>query len=85
MWLYYSTQLHEYCLVDSYDWLVNGMAQAQVETLMEEEHSFDEYIEVSLCLIQYIMYTNVQKFEVGKIVLFYVFKRSLMLTKTASI
>ncbi len=56
-----------------------------METLMEEEHSFDEYIEVSLCLIQYIMYTNVQKFEVGKIVLFYVFKRSLTLTKTASI
>uniref|UniRef100_A0AAX7UY72 Dynein axonemal heavy chain 12 n=1 Tax=Astatotilapia calliptera TaxID=8154 RepID=A0AAX7UY72_ASTCA len=29
--------------VDSYDWLVNGTAQAKVETFMEEEHSFDEY------------------------------------------
>ncbi|XP_030590036.1 dynein heavy chain 12, axonemal [Archocentrus centrarchus] len=29
--------------VDSYDWLVNGTAQVQVETFMEEEHSFDEY------------------------------------------
>ncbi|XP_052396332.1 dynein axonemal heavy chain 12 [Carassius gibelio] len=29
--------------VDSYDWLVNGTAQAQVEKLLEEEHSFDEY------------------------------------------
>lgn len=46
----YSAQLHEY-LVDSYDWLVNGTAQAQVEKLMEEEHSFDEYTKVSLCLI----------------------------------
>ncbi|XP_029975539.1 dynein heavy chain 12, axonemal [Salarias fasciatus] len=29
--------------VDQYSWLVNGTAQAQIETLMEEEHSFDEY------------------------------------------
>ncbi|XP_043080221.1 dynein axonemal heavy chain 12 [Puntigrus tetrazona] len=34
---------HFQSYVDSYDWLVNGTAQAQVETLMEEEHSFDEY------------------------------------------
>uniref|UniRef100_A0A8C2FZU5 Dynein axonemal heavy chain 12 n=1 Tax=Cyprinus carpio TaxID=7962 RepID=A0A8C2FZU5_CYPCA len=34
---------HFQSYVDSYDWLVNGTAQAQVEKLMEEEHSFDEY------------------------------------------
>ncbi len=55
---YYSAQLHEYCLVDSYDWLVNGTAQAQVEILMEEEHSFNEYTKVSLCLIQCIIYCS---------------------------
>lgn len=33
-------------LVDSYDWLVNGTAQSQVEKLIEEEHSFDEYTKV---------------------------------------
>lgn len=32
--------------VDSYDWLVNGTAQARVEKFMEEEHSFDEYTQV---------------------------------------
>ncbi len=50
-----------------------------METLMEEEHSFDEYTEVSLCLIQYIIYTytNVQKFEVGKIVLFFMFLKDV--------
>ncbi|XP_051515044.1 dynein axonemal heavy chain 12-like [Myxocyprinus asiaticus] len=36
---------HFQCYVNSYDWLVNGMAQAQVEKLMEEEHSFEEYTE----------------------------------------
>lgn len=35
-----------YFVVDSYDWLVNGTAQAKVETFMEEEHSFDEYTKV---------------------------------------
>ncbi|XP_077462234.1 dynein axonemal heavy chain 12-like [Stigmatopora argus] len=30
--------------VDNYHWLVNGTAQTQVETFMEETHSFDEYI-----------------------------------------
>uniref|UniRef100_A0A671QGA3 Dynein heavy chain linker domain-containing protein n=1 Tax=Sinocyclocheilus anshuiensis TaxID=1608454 RepID=A0A671QGA3_9TELE len=34
---------HFQSYVDSYDWLVDGTAQSQVETLMEEEHSFDEY------------------------------------------
>ncbi|ROL53285.1 Dynein heavy chain 7, axonemal [Anabarilius grahami] len=34
---------HFQSYVDSYDWLVNGTAQSQVEKLMEEEHSFDEY------------------------------------------
>uniref|UniRef100_A0A9J8CG81 Dynein axonemal heavy chain 12 n=1 Tax=Cyprinus carpio carpio TaxID=630221 RepID=A0A9J8CG81_CYPCA len=34
---------HFQSYVDSYDWLVNGTAQTQVEKLMEEEHSFDEY------------------------------------------
>ncbi|XP_029291775.1 dynein heavy chain 12, axonemal [Cottoperca gobio] len=29
--------------VDNFDWLVNGTAQARVEKIMEEEHSFDEY------------------------------------------
>ncbi|TNN40689.1 Dynein heavy chain 12, axonemal [Liparis tanakae] len=32
--------------VDNYDWLLNGTAQARVEKLIEEEHSFDEYTEV---------------------------------------
>ncbi|KAM3869140.1 dynein axonemal heavy chain 12-like [Diretmus argenteus] len=32
--------------VDKYAWLVNGSAQARVEKLMEEEHSFDEYTEL---------------------------------------
>uniref|UniRef100_A0A8D3AAF5 Dynein axonemal heavy chain 12 n=1 Tax=Scophthalmus maximus TaxID=52904 RepID=A0A8D3AAF5_SCOMX len=34
---------HFQSYVDNYDWLVNGTAQAQVETFMGEEHSFDEY------------------------------------------
>nr|XP_046251760.1 dynein axonemal heavy chain 12 isoform X2 [Scatophagus argus] len=34
---------HFQSYVDSYDWLVNGAAQARVEKFMEEEHSFDEY------------------------------------------
>ncbi|XP_067302544.1 dynein axonemal heavy chain 12 [Pseudorasbora parva] len=34
---------HFQSYVDNYDWLVNGVAQSQVEKLMEEEHSFDEY------------------------------------------
>ncbi|KAG1961895.1 dynein heavy chain 12, axonemal [Pimephales promelas] len=34
---------HFQSYVDSYDWLVNGTAQSQVEKLIEEEHSFDEY------------------------------------------
>ncbi|XP_026189143.1 dynein heavy chain 12, axonemal isoform X3 [Mastacembelus armatus] len=34
---------HLQSYVNSYDWLVNGTAQAQVEVFMEEEHSFDEY------------------------------------------
>uniref|UniRef100_A0A3Q2NRV0 Dynein axonemal heavy chain 12 n=1 Tax=Fundulus heteroclitus TaxID=8078 RepID=A0A3Q2NRV0_FUNHE len=29
--------------VKSYDWLVNGTAQSQMDTFLEEEHSFDEY------------------------------------------
>uniref|UniRef100_A0A8C1QLQ3 Dynein axonemal heavy chain 12 n=1 Tax=Cyprinus carpio TaxID=7962 RepID=A0A8C1QLQ3_CYPCA len=37
---------HFQSYVDSYDWLVNGTAQTQVEKLMEEEHSFDEYTKV---------------------------------------
>lgn len=35
-------------VVNIYDWLVNGTAQAQVQALMEEEHSFKEYTKVSL-------------------------------------
>ncbi|XP_021325607.1 dynein axonemal heavy chain 12 isoform X2 [Danio rerio] len=34
---------HFQSYVDRYDWLVNGTAQAQVDKLMEEEHSFDEH------------------------------------------
>uniref|UniRef100_A0A3B4Z7I9 Dynein axonemal heavy chain 12 n=1 Tax=Stegastes partitus TaxID=144197 RepID=A0A3B4Z7I9_9TELE len=34
---------HFQSYVESYDWLVNGTAQGQVEKFMEEEHSFDEY------------------------------------------
>ncbi|XP_065142099.1 dynein axonemal heavy chain 12-like [Paramisgurnus dabryanus] len=34
---------HFQSYVNSYDWLVNGNAQAQVEILMKEEHSFEEY------------------------------------------
>ncbi|XP_065142098.1 dynein axonemal heavy chain 12-like [Paramisgurnus dabryanus] len=34
---------HLQSYVNSYDWLVNGTAQAQVEMLMKEEHSFEEY------------------------------------------
>ncbi|MEQ2250438.1 hypothetical protein ILYODFUR_000797 [Ilyodon furcidens] len=29
--------------VKNYDWLVNGTVQTQVDTFLEEEHSFDEY------------------------------------------
>lgn len=36
-----------YFVVDNYDWLVNGTAQALVEKFMEEKHSFDEYTEVT--------------------------------------
>lgn len=36
-----------YFAVDSYDWLVNGTAQARVKKFMEEEHSFDEYTKVT--------------------------------------
>jgi len=35
-----------YFAVDNYDWLLTGTAQARVEKLLEEEHSFDEYTEV---------------------------------------
>uniref|UniRef100_A0A3Q2XVH1 Dynein heavy chain linker domain-containing protein n=1 Tax=Hippocampus comes TaxID=109280 RepID=A0A3Q2XVH1_HIPCM len=31
--------------VDNYDWLLNGAAQAQVETFLEETHSFVEYVQ----------------------------------------
>ncbi|XP_068180564.1 dynein axonemal heavy chain 12 [Antennarius striatus] len=34
---------HFLSYVDSYDWLVNGTAQVQVETFMDEQRSFDEY------------------------------------------
>ncbi|KAI7794029.1 dynein axonemal heavy chain 12 [Triplophysa rosa] len=34
---------HFQSYVNTYDWLVNGTAQAQVQALMEEEHSFEEY------------------------------------------
>uniref|UniRef100_A0A3Q1B603 Dynein axonemal heavy chain 12 n=1 Tax=Amphiprion ocellaris TaxID=80972 RepID=A0A3Q1B603_AMPOC len=34
---------HFQSYVESYDWLANGTAQAQVKKFMEEEHSFDEY------------------------------------------
>lgn len=32
--------------VKSYDWLVNGTAQTQVDTFLEEEHTFEEFTEV---------------------------------------
>ncbi|XP_034028529.1 dynein heavy chain 12, axonemal [Thalassophryne amazonica] len=31
--------------VDTYNWIANGTAQAQVDKFMEEDHSFDEYTE----------------------------------------
>ncbi|KAG7518207.1 dynein heavy chain 12, axonemal [Solea senegalensis] len=34
---------HFQSYVSNYDWLVNGAAQAHVNTFMEEEHSFEEY------------------------------------------
>uniref|UniRef100_A0A3Q3KD74 Dynein heavy chain linker domain-containing protein n=1 Tax=Monopterus albus TaxID=43700 RepID=A0A3Q3KD74_MONAL len=34
---------HFQSYVNSYDWLVNGTAQARVDRFIEEEHSFDEY------------------------------------------
>lgn len=37
-------------LATSYDWLVNGSAQALVEKFMQEEHSFDQYTQVSLLI-----------------------------------
>ncbi|KAJ8333348.1 hypothetical protein SKAU_G00422440 [Synaphobranchus kaupii] len=37
-------QFHSYA--ESYDWLVNDMAQARVKAFLEEEHSFDEYMEL---------------------------------------
>lgn len=36
-----------YFAVDKYDWLVNGTAQTQMEKFMREEHSFDEYTQVT--------------------------------------
>lgn len=50
---------HGCYLVDSYDWLVNGTAQTQVNKLMEEEHSFDGYTKVCLDLIQDVIKTVV--------------------------
>jgi len=37
-----------YSVVDNYDWLVNGTAQVQVDTFIEEDHSFDEYTKVRI-------------------------------------
>ncbi|XP_038127258.1 dynein heavy chain 12, axonemal [Cyprinodon tularosa] len=34
---------HYKTYVKNYDWLVNGTAQTQVDTFLNEEHSFDEY------------------------------------------
>lgn len=36
-----------YFTVDKYSWLVDGTAQAQVELFINEEHSFEEYTEVT--------------------------------------
>lgn len=55
---------NECSLVNSYDWLVNGTAQAQVETLMKEEHSFEEYTKVHLLiLINNYIYCNVSVYN----------------------
>lgn len=39
-----------FCVVDNYDWLVNGSAQNLVEKFMKEEHCFDQYTEVNLTI-----------------------------------
>ncbi|KAJ8257940.1 hypothetical protein GJAV_G00191390 [Gymnothorax javanicus] len=39
-------QKHLNGYVESYDWLVNEVAHTRVKTFMEEEHSFDEYMEL---------------------------------------
>ncbi|PWA31711.1 hypothetical protein CCH79_00006705 [Gambusia affinis] len=36
---------HLKAYVKSYDWLVNGTAQTQVDTFLEEEHTFEEFTE----------------------------------------
>ncbi|XP_008412159.1 dynein heavy chain 12, axonemal [Poecilia reticulata] len=36
---------HLKAYVESYDWLVNGTAQMQVDTFLEEEHTFEEFTE----------------------------------------
>lgn len=38
---------HVYFTVDKYSWLVDGTAQAQLELFINEEHSFEEYTEVT--------------------------------------
>lgn len=37
-----------YFEVKNYDWLVNGTAQTQLDTFLNEEHSFDEYTKVKI-------------------------------------
>ncbi|KAG5839016.1 hypothetical protein ANANG_G00229870 [Anguilla anguilla] len=39
-------RLHLCNYVESYDWLVKDVAHTRVKTFMEEEHSFDEYMEL---------------------------------------
>uniref|UniRef100_A0A3Q2D0D5 Uncharacterized protein n=1 Tax=Cyprinodon variegatus TaxID=28743 RepID=A0A3Q2D0D5_CYPVA len=39
---------HYKTYVKNYDWLVNGTAQTQVDTFLNEEHSFDEYTKVKI-------------------------------------
>ncbi|KAJ8372020.1 hypothetical protein AAFF_G00295320 [Aldrovandia affinis] len=39
-------QQHFHSYVEKYSWLVDGTAQAQVQSFMEKEHTFDEFIEL---------------------------------------
>jgi len=34
--------------VEKYEWIVNGEAQKKIDDYMEEDHTFEEYCEVSI-------------------------------------
>ena len=38
---------HLQSFMDRYDYIVNGKASQEIDTFMKEQHTFEEYIEVS--------------------------------------